>query len=136
MLLTKFQRIKRKSESLQTNLIADSYPINLQKYAWNDTYRESRQLTPERQISSDNETIELVDGFIGASKALRQTIQSVTKIDIGIQSQLLVSPGAQVEIIYEITNLRTEPQYYTFLVQDELRYLRSMEPKGYIFKLY
>lgn len=87
-------------------------------------------MTVARQTLNENETIELVDGLIGDEKALRQTIQSVTKIDIGIQSQLLVSPGAQVEIIYEITNLRTEPQYYNFQVQDELRYLISMQPRA------
>jgi len=68
------------------------------------------------------------DGVEG--RALRQTqMQSVTKVDVGIQSQLFVPPGSTSVIYFDITNLRNEPTYYNFNVQDEKRYLRAMEPR-------
>lgn len=68
------------------------------------------------------------DGVEG--RALRQTqMQSITKVDVGIQSQLFVSPGSTSVIYFDITNLRNEPTYYNFNVQDEKRYLRAMEPR-------
>lgn len=71
------------------------------------------------------------DGFVGAidGRALKQTLQTVTKIDVGIQSQLLVAPGSSSIIYFEITNLRSEPTYHSFDAQDEKRYLRWMEPR-------
>lgn len=62
-------------------------------------------------------------------RALKQTIQSVTKIDVGVQSQLLVTPGSTSIIYFDVTNLRNEPTYLSFNVQDEKRFLRSLEPR-------
>jgi hypothetical protein len=64
-------------------------------------------------------------------RALKQTFQSqsITKVDVGIQSQLFVTPGSSSIVYFDVTNLRTEPTYYSFLVQDEKRYLRAMEPR-------
>lgn len=68
------------------------------------------------------------DGAIDG-RALKQTMQSVTKIDVGIQSQLLVAPGSTSIIYFEVTNLRDQPTYHSFDAQDEKRYLRWMEPR-------
>ena len=62
-------------------------------------------------------------------RALKQSIQSVTKIDIGVQSQLLVAPGSTVQIYYDVTNLRSEPTFHNFQVQDEKGYLRQLQPR-------
>ena len=56
-------------------------------------------------------------------------MQSVTKIDVGPQSQLFVAPGSTSVIYFEVTNLRNEPTYHNFNVQDEKRFLRQMEPR-------
>ncbi|XP_070505975.1 uncharacterized protein [Chironomus tepperi] len=56
-------------------------------------------------------------------------MQSVTKIDVGAQSQLFVAPGSTSVIYFEVTNLRNEPTYHNFNVQDEKRFLRQMEPR-------
>lgn len=58
----------------------------------------------------------------------RNTLQAVTKIELGVQSQLLASPGQTVQIYYEITNLREEPAFHNFQVVDEKRYLRALSP--------
>lgn len=58
----------------------------------------------------------------------RNTLQAVTKIELGIQSQLLASPGTTVQIYYEITNLRDESTFHNFQVVDEKRYLRTLNP--------
>lgn len=60
----------------------------------------------------------------------RNTLQAITKIDIGSQSQLLAAPGQTVSIYYEVTNLREEPTFHIFQVVDELRYLRSLTPQS------
>lgn len=58
----------------------------------------------------------------------RNTLQAVTKIELGIQSQLLASPGTTVQIYYEVTNLRDESTFHNFQVVDEKRYLRTLNP--------
>ena len=75
----------------------------------------------------DENTIQVGDS--GEGRALKQTMQSVTKIDVGIQSQLLVTPGSTSIIYFDVTNLRNEPSYLSFNVQDEKRYLRTLEPR-------
>lgn len=72
----------------------------------------------------DIETLSGVEG-----KAMPQLMQSVTKIDVGPQSQLFVAPGSTSVIYFEVTNLRNEPTYHNFNVQDEKRFLRNMEPR-------
>lgn len=58
----------------------------------------------------------------------RNTLQAVTKIEMGIQSQLLASPGTTVQIYFEVTNLREESTFHNFQVVDEKRYLRTLSP--------
>lgn len=58
----------------------------------------------------------------------RNTLQAVTKIELGIQSQLLASPGTTVQIYFEVTNLREESTFHNFQVVDEKRYLRTLSP--------
>ncbi|XP_055323412.1 uncharacterized protein LOC129578614 isoform X2 [Sitodiplosis mosellana] len=58
----------------------------------------------------------------------RNILQSITKIDLGAQSQLLANPGQTVQIHYEVTNLRNVPTFHNFQVVDEQRFLRSLNP--------
>lgn len=62
------------------------------------------------------------------SRSGKNILQSVTKIDLGAQSQLLANPGSTVQIHYEITNLRDVPTFHNFQVVDEQRFLRSLNP--------
>lgn len=62
------------------------------------------------------------------SRSERQSLHSITKIDLGAQSQLLANPGSTVQIHYEITNLRDVPTLHNFQVIDEQRFLRSLNP--------
>lgn len=79
------------------------------------------------EVDGEGNSVPFVDAADG--RALKQTIQSVTKIDVGIQSQLLVAPGSTSIIYFDVTNLRSEPSYHSFSAQDEKRYLRAMEPR-------
>lgn len=79
------------------------------------------------EIGRDENSVQVVNAADG--RALKQMIQSVTKIDVGIQSQLFVAPGSTSVIYFEVTNLRNEPTYHNFNAQDEKRFLRSMEPR-------
>lgn len=58
----------------------------------------------------------------------RNTLQAVTVIQMGIQSQLLPSPGATVQLYFEVTNLRDQATFYNFQVADEQRYLQTLTP--------
>lgn len=62
----------------------------------------------------------------------RNTLQAVTKIELGVQSQLLASPGQTVQIYYEVTNLREEPTFHNFQVVDEKRFLRALSPMSLV----
>lgn len=63
-----------------------------------------------------------------ASRNGKSTLQSVTKIDLGAQSQLLASPGSTVQIHYEVTNLREVPSVHFFQVVDDQRFLTRLNP--------
>lgn len=75
----------------------------------------------------EEDSIQVVEAADG--RALKQTSQTVTKIDVGIQSQLMVAPGSTSIIYFDVTNLRNEPTYHNFNAQDEKRYLRALEPR-------
>lgn len=63
----------------------------------------------------------------------KSTLQSVTKIDLGAQSQLLAAPGSTVQIHYEITNLREVPSLHYFQVVDDQRFLRTLNPLTWVW---
>lgn len=74
----------------------------------------------ESQILAESEE----SGFIGRAA----TIQSVTKIDLGLNSQLTGPRGTTITLIFEVTNFRQTPVFYYFRVTDELGFLRSLNP--------
>lgn len=78
-------------------------------------------------IGDEKNFVQVIDAADG--RALKQTTQSVTKIDVGVQSQLMVAPGSTSIIYFDVTNLRNEATYHNFNVQDEKRYLRALEPR-------
>lgn len=61
-------------------------------------------------------------------RSAKNMLQSVTKIDLGAQSQLLANPGSTIQIYYEVTNLRDVPSLHNFQVTDEQRFLRALNP--------
>ena len=94
--------------------------------------RQKRQVAfPEDDAMDQNEDkVERVEGDGPVDgRALKQSLQSVTKIDVGVQSQLLVTPGSTAIIYFDVTNLRAEPSMHNFNVQDEKRFLLGMEPR-------
>lgn len=80
--------------------------------------KQTRQT--ESQILAESEE----SGFIGRASS----IQSVTKIDLGLNSQLTGTRGTTVQLIFEVTNFRQTPVFYYFRVTDELGFLRSLNP--------
>lgn len=68
------------------------------------------------------------DDDADTSRMNRNTLQAVTVIQMGIQSQLLPSPGATVQLYFEVTNLRDQATFYNFQVADEQRYLQTLTP--------
>lgn len=68
------------------------------------------------------------DTEIPEARSGKNILQSLTKIDLGAQSQLLANPGSTIQIHYEITNLRDVPTFHNFQVIDERSFLRSLSP--------
>uniref|UniRef100_A0A182IZ38 Uncharacterized protein n=1 Tax=Anopheles atroparvus TaxID=41427 RepID=A0A182IZ38_ANOAO len=58
----------------------------------------------------------------------RASIQAITKVDVGVNSQLFGSRGQTLQIFFEVTNYRQTPITYFFRVTDELAFLRSLNP--------
>lgn len=54
--------------------------------------------------------------------------QSITSVNVGLQSQLIAPAGTTVQIYFEVTNLRDQPVFHNFNIQDEQKYLRAMQP--------
>lgn len=69
---------------------------------------------------------QLKDTMMEGRSEKNTILQAVTKIDLGIQSQLLPSPGATFQIYFEITNLRDQPTFHVFRIEDEQHYLQSL----------
>ncbi|CRK90527.1 CLUMA_CG004165, isoform A, partial [Clunio marinus] len=87
---------------------------------------------PDEEINDDESLYEIInktEGYEFKHRIIRQTMmQTITKIDVGVESQLFVAPGSTSIIYFDVTNLRSEPTLQNFNVQDENRYLRAMEP--------
>ncbi|KFB44122.1 AGAP002382-PA-like protein [Anopheles sinensis] len=58
----------------------------------------------------------------------RASIQAITKVDVGVNSQLIGSRGQTLQLYFEVTNYRQTPITYFFRVTDELAFLRSLNP--------
>jgi hypothetical protein len=143
------------------NWVSPDWNPNAENPSWNETffeigstlplkYRTKRNVITFPKIENNSvhqESIDLngSDGDINTevdlignateiltARSLPQLFQSVSKIDVGPQSQLFVAPGSTSIIYFEITNLRNEPTYHVFNVQDEKRFLRQMEPRLYV----
>ncbi len=95
----------------------------------NDTYnRIASEIQRQTADVSFNESKQ--NQLMERSAAQQTLLESVTKIDVGAQSQLLIPPGSTGQIFFDVTNLRREPTFHNFQVQDELRFLRALEPRG------
>lgn len=55
--------------------------------------------------------------------------KGTTKIEMGLQSQVLVAPGMWAQLYFEITNTRAESVYHNIQVIDEKRYLQRLSPQ-------
>ncbi|XP_053950458.1 uncharacterized protein LOC128858318 isoform X1 [Anastrepha ludens] len=64
----------------------------------------------------------------GATATLLQ--RDVTKIEMGLQSQLLLAPGTLGTLQFEVTNTRTEAIYHNIQVVDERRFLLRLNPQS------
>lgn len=49
-------------------------------------------------------------------------------MDLGTNSQLNGPRGSTLQLIFEVTNFRQTPMQYFFRVNDELSYLRALNP--------
>ncbi|XP_035775855.1 uncharacterized protein LOC118457948 [Anopheles albimanus] len=58
----------------------------------------------------------------------RASIQAITKVDVGVNSQLIGSRGQSLQLYFEVTNYRQTPITYFFRVTDELSFLRTLNP--------
>jgi hypothetical protein len=92
----------------------------------------ARQVSNAETNDDDEEDLYTSVGNVNISTArnLKNILPSITKIDVGLQSQLIASPGATVQLYFEVSNLRQEPSFHNFQVTDEKSYLRSLQPQG------
>ncbi|XP_053671739.1 uncharacterized protein LOC128721954 [Anopheles nili] len=58
----------------------------------------------------------------------RASIQAITKVDVGVNSQLIGARGQTLQLYFEVTNYRQVPITYFFRVTDELAFLRTLNP--------
>lgn len=72
----------------------------------------------------------VADNFTRMAKNTQ--LETITKIDIGAQSQLMPVAGSWVQLYFEVTNLRDVPSFNTYLLVDEQRFLRSLNPPSYV----
>ncbi|XP_039451472.1 uncharacterized protein LOC120430432 isoform X1 [Culex pipiens pallens] len=86
-------------------------------------------LDPKIAGRSQRQTLLPQDGGTEESGTLgRATLQAITKVDLGTNSQLNGPRGSTLQLIFEVTNFRQTPMQYFFRVNDELSYLRALNP--------
>ncbi|XP_058812829.1 uncharacterized protein LOC131677166 [Topomyia yanbarensis] len=58
----------------------------------------------------------------------RAAIQSITKVDVGIDSQLMGTRGSSIRLIFEVSNFRQTQMFYYFRVTGEQGFLQTLNP--------
>uniref|UniRef100_A0A182QGT3 VWFA domain-containing protein n=1 Tax=Anopheles farauti TaxID=69004 RepID=A0A182QGT3_9DIPT len=109
-------------EVVSNNLGGDSY------IAFRDNIRGSSKLPrshgDEHRFARQTELTDEDSGLISS----RASIQAITKVDVGINSQLIGARGQTLPLYFEVTNYRQTPITYFFRVTDELAFLRTLNP--------
>ncbi|XP_055622864.1 uncharacterized protein LOC129765852 isoform X2 [Toxorhynchites rutilus septentrionalis] len=101
-------------------LVDSSHSRRSQKQTRHTSTSDDEELRSAQQQTSPEEE---ESGSLG-----RAAIQPITKIDIGINSQLMGTRGSTLQLSFEVTNFRQAPMFYYFRVNDELGFLRTLNP--------
>ncbi|XP_067640005.1 uncharacterized protein [Eurosta solidaginis] len=88
--------------------------------------------TNQTTYSSSNAVVNINTNFKSMPRAATTTLlqRDVTKIEIGLQSQLLLAPGMLGTLQFELTNTRTDAIYHNIQVVDERRFLLRLNPQS------
>uniref|UniRef100_A0A182Y775 Uncharacterized protein n=1 Tax=Anopheles stephensi TaxID=30069 RepID=A0A182Y775_ANOST len=78
----------------------------------------------EHRVARQTELTDEDSGIISG----RASIQAITKVDVGVNSQLIGARGQALQLYFEVTNYRQTPITYFFRVTDELSFLRTLNP--------
>ncbi|XP_049282232.1 uncharacterized protein LOC125763310 isoform X2 [Anopheles funestus] len=97
--------------------------INLQPYSGGSS-KLPKSNSDEHRFARQTELIDEDSGIISG----RASIQAITKVDVGVNSQLIGARGQALQLYFEVTNYRQTPITYFFRVTDELAFLRSLNP--------
>ncbi|XP_050071841.1 uncharacterized protein LOC126559712 [Anopheles maculipalpis] len=108
-------------ESLSNNVEGN---INLQLYSGGGSSKLPRTNGEEHRFARQTELTDEDSGIISG----RASIQAITKVDVGVNSQLIGARGQTLQLYFEVTNYRQTPITYFFRVTDELAFLRSLNP--------
>lgn len=60
----------------------------------------------------------------------RQNVEAMTIIQPSLNSQLLVPPGSNVRVIYDVTNMRESIVFHNFQVTGERSWLINFGPRS------
>ncbi|XP_052902288.1 uncharacterized protein LOC128309846 [Anopheles moucheti] len=97
--------------------------INFQHYTGGSS-KLPRSNGEEHRFARQTELTDEDSGIISG----RASIQAITKVDVGVNSQLIGARGQALQLYFEVTNYRQTPITYFFRVTDELAFLRSLNP--------
>ncbi|KAI8042839.1 uncharacterized protein LOC128263158 isoform X1 [Drosophila gunungcola] len=148
-----FVRAERKADVFLGDIIKriDSYYKSGQtkaksaKIQFPDKEKDTEKLeedvdSPKNEIETFSEkeiqrTPNLNQTLLGATTGQpRSTLNAMllqrcgTKIELGTQSQLLVTAGQTASLLFEVTNMKSEAVYSTIQVTDERRFLVQLNP--------
>ncbi|XP_017481660.1 PREDICTED: uncharacterized protein LOC108370774 isoform X2 [Rhagoletis zephyria] len=87
---------------------------------------DDQSVAPNNQTGIANAILNANNGLIRGAAVLQR---DVTKIEMGLQSQLLLAPGMLGTLLFEVTNTRTEVIYHNIQVVDERRFLLRLNPQ-------
>lgn len=96
----------------------------------------SNLIKSERQITSDVEEFEEEENVVArnATRFARQSFGSferATLIEPSLQSQLIVTPGSTVRVIFDVTNMAEQVTFHNFQVTGERSWLINFSPRRY-----
>ncbi|XP_050329238.1 uncharacterized protein LOC126758866 [Bactrocera neohumeralis] len=121
--------------SAETAIIGNSdvaFPKDEVETFSDNEIQSSRPIIPTNNTGMPTSVVNVDYKYNGVPRGTTATLlqRDTTKIEMGLQSQLLLAPGMMGTLEFEVTNTRTEAVYHNIQVIDERRFLLRLNPQS------
>uniref|UniRef100_A0A0A1X0V3 VWA7 Ig-like domain-containing protein n=1 Tax=Zeugodacus cucurbitae TaxID=28588 RepID=A0A0A1X0V3_ZEUCU len=127
--------VEPKAVSAETAIIGDAeitMPKDQVETFSDNEIHSNRPNMPTNNTGVPTSIVNVDYKYNGVARGTTATLlqRDTTKIEMGLQSQLLLAPGMLGTLEFEVTNTRTEAVYHNIQVIDERRFLMRLNPQS------